>query len=218
MAIPLRSYLLPVLCALVVAACGVERKIEAEKPGSGVNVSLPQVAAGAGQVGDLDDDGVNKPVHPPEMEEATLVAEALVVENQALREHVEEQVALVASLERQLAEALVQLDGVRMATPVVVAAASGGVPGETVVMVDDLSRVRVLDVNRDQHVAVVSGGQRVGMKVGMRFYVLREEKMIARLRLIDVREQVAGGLIERVEKNVFPEEGDRLVLSSKQDG
>jgi hypothetical protein len=151
-------------------------------------------------------------------EEAVLVAEALAVENAILKEQLGSLRREVEALQVQLAEAMVHVDLARMRVAEVPPAVAATRTMDAGVMVDDLARVRILDVNRDQQVAVVSGGMRAGMKVGMRFHILREERIIAQLRLIDVRETVAGGLIERVEKNVFPESGDRLILSTRQDG
>ncbi len=148
--------------------------------------------------------------------EAAMMVAQLFAENRVLRGRLVELEDQVADLQRKLAEALAGLDAARVQAIGTVAEQLAG-PVEPGVAVEDIARMRVLDVNRDMQVAVVSGGSRAGMKPGMRFYVLREDRMIAQLMLVDVREQVAGGLIERAEKGEFPEEGDRLILSSKQD-
>lgn len=149
-------------------------------------------------------------------DEAAMMVAQLFGENRALRGRLVELEDQVADLQQKLAEALAGLDAARVQA-IGKIAEQPAAPVEPGVAVEDIARMRVLDVNRDMQVAVVSGGSRAGMKPGMRFYVLREDRMIAQLMLVDVREQVAGGLIERAEKGEFPEKGDRLILSSKQD-
>ncbi len=148
-----------------------------------------------------------------EQEAAGMVVE-LFLENQILREQV---MVLEQDLElaqRQLAEALARIDTARISGSVAVVPQAAPVAE---VSVESLSRVRILDVNREMQVAVISGGARSGMKAGMVFHVLREDRAIGRLRLVDVRDTIAGGLVEQMEKGGFPEVGDRVVLSSKQD-
>lgn len=193
---------------LVFAGC--ERKEE-----SAIIVS-PAVVEEAVAVEEVKAEGAVVPEAQPEMEEAGLVAVALFAENRALKDRVDAQQREIESLQRELAGAMARLDVARLKVADVDMPAP--VTRGADVAVGDIARMRVLEVNRDQQVAVVSGGQQAGMKVGMRFFIFRDERMIGQLRLIDVRDTVAGGLIERVEKNVFPEAGDRLVLSSKQDG
>ena len=81
----------------------------------------------------------------------------------------------------------------------------------------DANQLKVLEVNKDMMVAVVSGGFRAGMKVGMKFSVVRDDETVAIIRLIDIRDSVAGGLIEKSDDGRFPHEGDRLVLRKTQD-
>ncbi|HMO50867.1 MAG TPA: hypothetical protein PKE26_06940 [Kiritimatiellia bacterium] len=148
-------------------------------------------------------------------EDASAMVVELFMENSALKAQVEALSGQVERLLHQLAEAREASDRVRVETGRPATAPQAG-PVE--VLVDDLTRVRVLEVNRDMQVAVVSGGRQAGMKPGMRFHVLRGERVVGRIRLTDVRETIAGGLIEKMEQEGFPESGDRVILSSKQDG
>jgi hypothetical protein len=150
--------------------------------------------------------------------EASLMVVELFEENRDLRSRLEVKEREVEALQRQLAETMTQLDLTRVPKPESRVAEAVSANAGDGVMVDEISRVRVLEINRDMQVAVVSGGRRAGMKNGMRFYVLRDDRMIGQLKVIEVRDNVAGGLIERVEKGSFPETGDRLILASKQDG
>jgi hypothetical protein len=147
--------------------------------------------------------------------ETAMVVEQLFRENRALLDEVASLRSERDRLEQELAEARVQLDmnkvqAVRGDQRAVDAA---GAP----VAYDDITRLRVLDVNRDMQVVVLSGGQRAGLRMGMKLSVIRGEAPVAEVRLIDVRESFAGGLIEKVEKGSFPETGDRLILNVKQD-
>lgn len=122
----------------------------------------------------------------------------------------------VLSLELKLAEARATMD---------MGLAGEGSPARVVPVkslpadvVGDPTRLQVVEVNREMMVAVVSGGVRSGMKSGMRFSVVRGNDVLAVIRISEVRDRIAGGLIEWNEKMPFPESGDRLVLRSTQDG
>ncbi|HMP35442.1 MAG TPA: hypothetical protein PKC67_13970 [Kiritimatiellia bacterium] len=148
-------------------------------------------------------------------------AEMLILlqqENQRLASQVTNLTRQVMLLELKLAESRVQLDlgiaGGGERTPVG-SPKSMTVPPE---VMSDPARLQVVEVNREMMVAVVSGGVRSGMKQGMRFSVVRGNDVLAVIRITDVRERIAGGLIEWNERMPFPEAGDRLVLRSTQDG
>jgi len=119
---------------------------------------------------------------------------------------------LVEELQRDLAEARVKIDLVEM--DAVEPAAGIATPD---VNPEDLRGLQVVDVNRDMKVSVINGGSSSGIRAGMIFHVLRDEREIARLRVVEVRERIAGGLIEDINEGLLPEKGDRLVLSTKQD-
>lgn len=146
--------------------------------------------------------------------ESDQVVVELFRENRELKSQLLELENQAESLRRQLAEARSALDLLREES----SAASAAVEAPTAGMsYRDVTQMRVMDVNRKMGVAVVSGGVRAGMKVGMRFSVLHDEAVIGEIRLVEVREYFAGGLIEKVEKDTFPVEGDRLILSTIQD-
>lgn len=148
-------------------------------------------------------------------DEAVHVMMELYGENQRLKEQVVRLTEQVATLERKLADAMMKMDGLRGE-----GATEKAAPADltTDVSLADVAKLTVVEVNRRMGVAVVRGGARDGMKPGMRFSVVRGEDVIATLRLVDVRADISGGLIERTERDRYPESGDRLVLSSKQDG
>lgn len=71
----------------------------------------------------------------------------------------------------------------------------------------------ILEVNEDLGLAVVSAGRRQGLRPGMRLAVMRGERMVARLRIVDVRPMVAGAVIERTGRD-FPGRKDRVVVAT----
>jgi len=147
-------------------------------------------------------------------DESAQVVMDLHRENQDLRDQVVRLTEKVELLQRELASTRLQLDAEKND--------GGGVDQIAEKLVsemtsNDITKLQVMDVNRKMKVAVVSGGLRAGMKVGMKFSVLRDNLVIAVVRLVEVRENFAGGLIENVGKDQFPEVGDRLILSNTQD-
>jgi hypothetical protein len=174
----------------------------------GISVAM---AGESGATGELENVDSGLPYDQAESEKLIVDLfernQELVAENEALRANVE-------SLQRSLAESRVLLD------------LKGGAPAATVEPVGnstvgaasvDANQLKILEVNREMMAAVISGGLRAGMKVGMKFSVVRDNETLAVVRLIEVRDNIAGGLIEKVEKNRFPIAGDRLVLRKTQD-
>lgn len=149
-----------------------------------------------------------------DQDEAAGMMVELFNRNQGLEAENKKLAAEVESLQRMLAEARSLLDLRHM---------DGGQSNKSVEKTDfavsagNANELKVLEVNRDMMAAVVSGGLRAGMKVGMNFSVIRDNETLAVIRLIDVRDNIAGGLIEKVEKDRFPIAGDRLVLRTTQD-
>ena len=72
--------------------------------------------------------------------------------------------------------------------------------------------LRVLDVNRDLRMLVVNAGARHGLRSGMAFMAVREDRTLARVVVVDVRTDVAGAVVEDLETGAYPMPGDRLVM------
>ena len=71
-----------------------------------------------------------------------------------------------------------------------------------------LDSAQILDVNRDLQLVVLNVGLVQGARVGMPFVVRRGDRIVAELKIAEVRQKVSGALIERVEKNVTLSAGD----------
>ena len=66
----------------------------------------------------------------------------------------------------------------------------------------------VLDVNPDLRLVVLNVGLLQGARIGMPLVVLRGDRVIAELKIVDVRQRICGALIERTEKQVTLKTGD----------
>lgn len=147
--------------------------------------------------------------------EAKELVVGLYTENASLAARVAELETEIGILREELAAARVQADLLE-SEPVRI---NDAVPAERPELdAGDITQLKVLDVNAGMKVAVVSGGSRSGMKTGMRFAVMSENEFVGELRIVEVRDQIAGGLMENLVKGRMPQVGDRLILSSKQDG
>jgi len=161
------------------------------------------------------DSGVNSGIAGgEEVKAATGDAEAGAFESEVaeLKAEISRLQEVIDGLQRDLAESRVKLD--------VAEFGNGRMTAEVAkpdVVPVDLHQLQIFEVNRDMKVSVINGGSSSGIKAGMMFHVLRGEQVIARLKMVDVRDQIAGGLMEDLDEDLFPEKGDRIVLSTKQD-
>ena len=65
-----------------------------------------------------------------------------------------------------------------------------------------LESAKVLEVNPKLQLVVLDVGMLQGARVGMPFVVLRGDRVVAELRVVEVRRRVCGALIEKVGKGV----------------
>ena len=72
--------------------------------------------------------------------------------------------------------------------------------------------LQVFDVNLDLGLVVLNGGRDRGLKHGMVFRVLHDGQTVARVRTVDVRDEIAGAEIEDVKGKYSPAVGDRVIL------
>jgi hypothetical protein len=63
---------------------------------------------------------------------------------------------------------------------------------------------------------VANIGSRHGVKVGMPFDVVRGDNIVGSVRIVDVREKIAGGLIQYLTDRERIKTGDRLKVASQQ--
>lgn len=74
----------------------------------------------------------------------------------------------------------------------------------------------VIDVKEDLSLVIANVGEKQGAKIGMPFQVLRDNKVIGSVRIIDVRERIAGAIIQNLESEEQPiKVGDRLKVDAR---
>jgi hypothetical protein len=71
-----------------------------------------------------------------------------------------------------------------------------------------LEAAQVLAVNPQLQLVVLNVGQQQGVRVGMPFLVMRGDRLVGRVRVVEARRQVCGAVIEQVEQGVTPAAGD----------
>lgn len=145
----------------------------------------------------------------PEDDEARLTAPLLAERNIALEKKAAELEDRVDLLTATLAFERAEQD-IRMARDI-----RSEMAGELAVGkagLEPVADVRVLDANRELGMIVLNAGTAEGLRPGMQFYVLREDRKVARVRTTVVRERIAGAVLEEVEAGGYPEAGDRVVF------
>ena len=75
--------------------------------------------------------------------------------------------------------------------------------------------IRVVEVNAALKLLVVDAGRTRGMKAGLRFGVVHDGAAVADVRVVDVRETVAGVVLEKMYAGKTPVVGDRLIARRK---
>ena len=80
--------------------------------------------------------------------------------------------------------------------------------GTTAKLSGRLDATKILDVNPKLRVVVLDVGAEQGVRVGMPFLVLRGDRVVAELRVIEVRPRVSGALIENADKGIALQAGD----------
>jgi hypothetical protein len=135
-----------------------------------------------------------------------MAATVLASENERLQGEVDRLTAELEQARGRLAKSVAQLDVERSRAGE--GAAAGG-PEALVV-----AEAAVVDASKDLGMVVLGIGAGAGVRPGMRFAVLRGERVIAKVRAADVRAGVTGALVEEQigNKDDFPEKGDRAVI------
>jgi len=73
-----------------------------------------------------------------------------------------------------------------------------------------------ISVKEDLSLIVINLGSKQGVKVGMPFRVVRGDNVIGNVQVVDVREKIAGAVIQRLSSEREPiKVGDRLVVDAR---
>lgn len=140
-------------------------------------------------------------------QEARLAVTVLTEQNAKLRAEVDELGRQVKELTVTLAETVAELDVARSAKGRAVESAVAPAAASP-----DGAGIAVVDVNRSLGMVVLAAGESAGVKPGMRFAVMRDRRLVARVRASDVRDTIAGAVVEELEKDEFPVKGDRAIV------
>lgn len=135
--------------------------------------------------------------------EARWVTDRLARENAELKAEAAELAKRNRALGERLAEAMAALDrdAVRR-MPEAEAASAENPPVEA----------RITDVNPELELAAIDQGRRQGVRHGMALTVFRGRRKVAKVRVVDVRERIAGAVVEEAAAGDYPQSGDRAVL------
>ena len=74
----------------------------------------------------------------------------------------------------------------------------------------------VVSIKDELNLVVANIGSRHGVTVGMPFDVVRGDNIVGSVRIVDVREKIAGGLIQYLTDRERIKTGDRLKVASQQ--
>ena len=70
---------------------------------------------------------------------------------------------------------------------------------------------RILDVNKELGMVILSGGRQDGVKPGVQFAIMQENRAVATVRVVDVRTAVAGAVIQKTGW-AYPRVQDRAIV------
>jgi hypothetical protein len=75
----------------------------------------------------------------------------------------------------------------------------------------------VISVKDEWSFLVANIGQKQGVKIGMPLRVLRQNRKIATVRVIDVRQRICGAVIQEMDSKEKIKVGDRLEVDARSD-
>lgn len=150
-------------------------------------------------------DGQNDELLDLVTSESRLVTVRLAKEIDGLRSDLADQTGRVRKLSEALAEAQAALD-VNEARRAQTAEAAAETPADAPV------EARIADVNAELGLVILDRGARQGVRYGLPLTVLRDRRRVARIRVVDVRERIAGAAVEETARGDYPQTGDRAVL------
>ena len=150
-------------------------------------------------------DGLNDELLDLVTSESRLVTARLAAENRRLRADLDDRAARIRKLSEALADAQAALD-VNEARRAQAAGAAAEPPP------DAPGEVRIAAVDADLGLVVLDRGARQGVRYGLALTVLRDRRRVARIRVVDVRENIAGAAVEETARGEYPQTGDRAAL------
>ncbi|HBA83554.1 MAG TPA: hypothetical protein DCZ95_05615 [Verrucomicrobia bacterium] len=144
-----------------------------------------------------------------EAREARIASVELARQTLALRRDLAEARQQVRTLSEALAEARAEADLLKLRQSKAALGDEGSWGHAEAVARESMELV---DVNEALGLVVIDAGRADGLRPGMLFSVMREQKAIARVRVADVRDTLSGAVIEDMRSGGYPKKGDRLVF------
>ena len=74
----------------------------------------------------------------------------------------------------------------------------------------------IVSVKEDLALIIANIGIRHGVRLGMPFDVIRDQTVIGTVRIVDVRDKIAGALIQNLSDRETVKVGDRLKVVAQQ--
>jgi len=88
---------------------------------------------------------------------------------------------------------------------------------EVPAVVPAISEGIIISVKDDLALVVMNLGGKHGVKVGMPFQIVRKDKLVGRVRVVDVREKISGAVLQNLSSEKDPiKVGDRLKVDAQQ--
>lgn len=168
----------------------------------------PQADPPSGESRGGQGDGQDKQLLDLLEAEARKATERLARENAELRKRNAELARRNRDLGARLAEAMAALDLDETRRMPAAEAAPGDV---------DAEGARVLDANAGLGLVVLDRGALHGLRYGTPMSVFRGRKQVARVRVVDVRERIAGAAVVETAADDWPREGDRAAPARAAD-
>ncbi len=153
--------------------------------------------------------------HPDElldlvMSESRLVTIRLAKEIDGLRSDLADRNQRIRKLSEALADAQAALD-------VNEARRAQRAGSEVETPLDAPIEARIVDSNPDLGLVILDQGARQGVRYGLPLTVMRGRRRVARIRVVDVRERIAGAAVEETARGDYPQTGDRAALIRPED-
>lgn len=80
----------------------------------------------------------------------------------------------------------------------------------------DLSNASVINVNTNLALVIINMGRQQGVRRGMPFVILRDDKLVGEVKVVDVRDEISGAVIARTERKEKILAGDRAKVAVKK--
>jgi len=137
--------------------------------------------------------------------ESRLVTVRLAKEVDGLRSDLADRNQRIRKLSEALADAQATLD-------IDEARRAQEAGSEVEMPVDAPIEARIVDANTELGLVILDQGARQGVRYGLPLTVMRGRRRVARIRVVDVRERIAGAVVEETARGDTPQTGDRAAL------